>query len=317
MSDPAARWRLVLAFAIVYTVWGSTYLAIRIAVLELPPALLAGVRFTVAGLIMTALSRLLGQPLPRTLVEWRTALIMATMLIVIGNAVVVWAEQWVPSNQTALLLASSALWTSWFGTFGARAQRLDGTTLAGLCVGFAGVALLMWPQPAQDAAQAVAAGAGGGARGPLLARFALLLASVSWSWGAIYSRNHPVATPPLMAASIQMLTAGLMLLLIGVVSGETAAWRWSPRGLAAVAYLTVFGSCIAYATYAWLIHHASPARLGTIGYVNPLIAVLLGWLILDERLTGLQLGGMGVILAGVGMIAFARGGATPRRRMRV
>jgi drug/metabolite transporter (DMT)-like permease len=300
----ASPLRLALAFVVVYVVWGSTYLGIRIAVLELPPALLTGVRFSTAGVLMILLSRAMGHRLPCTWPEWRLVFVMAFLLIVLGNCLVVWAEQWVPSNQAALLVSSSALWTAWFGTFGARAQALDGVTVTGLLTGFAGVVLLMWPQPGVEAA--VAEGAGGA--GPLVARFAMLFAAVSWSFGAIYSRNHPVPTAPLMAAAWQMLIAGLFLLAVGLVSGEHTAWRWSPRGLAAVAYLTVFGSCIAYATYAWLIHHATPARLGTTGYVNPLIAVLLGWLVLGERLTGVQLAGTGVIISGVLIIALHRVG---------
>lgn len=278
------------AFAAVYLVWGSTYLAIRVAVHDIPPGLLAGIRFILAGGALGAAALWRGQSLPGTLREWWVILVMAVALVVIGNGFVTWAEQWVPSNQTALLIASSALWTAWFGTMGPRGAALSRGAKFGLGLGFLGVALMVWPDAGVGPAE-------------LWALAAILFSSISWSAGMIYGRNSGVAVRPLMLAALQMLLGGVALVVWGLAAGEAGRVAWTLAGVGGLLYLTVFGSCIAYGSYIWLIHQTTPARLATIAYVNPAIATVLGWWLLGEALGGLQLMGMAVIIAGVAMVA--------------
>jgi len=293
MDATPSRLALISAFAIVYIVWGSTYLAIRIAVQDLPPGMLAGIRFILAGLVLGTLALARGQSLPRSRGEWGTTAILAIAFIVLGNGVVTWAEQWVPSNQAALIIASSALFTAWFGTFGRRGVSLSRATKIGLFAGLFGTALMVWPEGS----------AGEVPGGELLwPKAAIVLSTLAWSWGVMHSRNATISMKPLMFAACQMLIGGGLLTLIGIANGELARWTWTVAGIGGLLYLTVFGSCIAYATYMWLINQTTPARLGTVAYVNPAIATLLGWWILDESLSGLQLGGMAVILASVAWV---------------
>ena len=296
MDTAPSRLAIITAFAIVYVVWGSTYLAIGVAVRDLPPGLLAGVRFILAGLALGTLALLRGQSLPRAPGDWRTAGILALAFIVLGNGVVTWAQQWVPSNQAALIIASSALFTAWFGTFGRRGVALSRATMIGLFAGLIGTALLIWPEGSTEEIP------GGDLLWP---KVAILGSTLAWSWGVMHSRNATVTMKPLMFVACQMLIGGGVLTLIGLANGELARWTWTLAGIGGLLYLTVFGSCLAYATYMWLINQTTPARLGTIAYINPAIATGLGWWLLGESLSGLQLGGMAVILASVSWVTIS------------
>lgn len=290
--------RVLAAFAIVYLVWGSTFLAIKIAVSDVPPGLLAGIRFVIAGLALGLAALFIGQPLPRSARSWWVILVMAVTLVVFGNGFVTWGEQWVPSNQAALLVASSALWTAWFGTFGRSGTPMSRGGWAGLLIGFLGVVLMVWPDEATTAAE-------------FWALTAILLSAISWSAGMIYGRSAGTEVRPLMLAAMQMLLGGILLALWGLAAGEADRVNWSIAGVGGLLYLTVFGSCLAYATYIWLIHQATPARLATIAYVNPAVATALGWWLLDEALNTVQIAGMTVIILGVAMVAVF--GSGPRR----
>ncbi|MGH8496373.1 MAG: EamA family transporter [Gammaproteobacteria bacterium] len=289
--------RLAAAFFVVYVVWGSTYLAIRIGVHDLPPALMTGVRYAAAGLILTLLARVLGQRFPGRRSDWVPVAVMGFCMIVVGNFFVTWGEQWVASNQAALIAASSALWIALFGSFGRHAHRLSARSMLGLGVGFCGVALMFWPEESFDATH-------------LLAQGGILLAVLGWATGTTYNRNNPVEIEPLMFAGLQMLAGGSALIVAGLASGEAQRWTWTFSGIAALTYLTLFGSCLAFATYVWLIRHTTPDKLGTIGYVNPAIATVLGWWWLDEALGPRKFAGMLVILLGVVLVSI------PARRPR-
>jgi len=289
--------RLSAAFAVVYVVWGSTYLAIRIGVHHLPPALMTGVRYATAGAVLTLLARFLGQRWPARRADWIPVAVMGFFMIVIGNYFVTWGEQWVASNQAALLAASSALWIALFGSFGRHAHKLSARSMLGLGIGFCGVILMFWPEQGFD-------------RAHLLAQCGILLAVIGWATGTTYNRNTPVEVEPLMFAGLQMLAGGGALVIAGFAAGEAARWTWTVPGIAALAYLTLFGSCLAFATYVWLIRNTTPDRLGTIGYVNPAIATVLGWWWLDEALGARKFAGMIVILVGVMLVSF------PARRPR-
>lgn len=284
--------QVAAAFAIVYVVWGSTYLAIRVGVQDLPPVLFAGVRFLCAAPLMFGYAWLRGARLPAGRRDWAIIALTAVLMLVGGNGLVTWAEHWVESNQAALIIATSAIWMAGFGALGGRGDRLSWMALAGLLLGFAGVALLV----------------GSGLRlrsAPWFAYAALLAAPVLWAAGSVMSRRYPLSCAPLMAAALQMLVTGVILTALGLALGDARRWTPTPESLGALLYLVVFGSCIAYGAYFWLVHEVTPARLGTYAYVNPAIAVLLGWWLLDEVMGPAQLAGTLVILGGVVLVTLA------------
>ena len=288
-TDARQRLRLVAAFAVVYVVWGSTYFAIRVGVQDLPPFLLGGARNATAGLVLMLWAMGRGQTPPWRSPDWSTALPVGLLMITLANGLTTLAEVWVPSNQAALISVSSALWTAWFGTFGLRGHALSMRSRFGLALGFAGAVLLLVPGH-------------GFSLEHLGAQSLILTATLCWAAGAMYGRARAPVTPPLMLAAMQMFTGGMLLLVLGFVTGEGAHWQWTPRGIGAVLYLAAFGSCLAYTTYIWLIRHTTPDKLGTTAYVNPVIAVLLGWLGLGETLSWPQFAGMIVLLSGVLLI---------------
>jgi drug/metabolite transporter (DMT)-like permease len=259
---------------------------------DLPPWLFAGIRFLAAGALMLAYARLRNAPFPVARRDWLSITVTALLMLVAGNGLVTWSEQWVESNQAALLVATSALWLAWIGTWGAHGERLNRLTLLGLGLGFGGVAVLVQSGLSLQAA-------------PPAAYAALSLAPLTWAAGSVWSRRAPVSCPPVMTAALQMLIAGVVMTAAGLVLGETARWTPTPESLAALAYLVVFGSCLAYGAYLWLVHEVPPARLGTYAYVNPAVAVVLGWWLLDEHLNATQVLGTAIILAGVLLVTWA------------
>ena len=284
--------QVAIAFAIIYLVWGSTYLAIRVGVQVLPPALFAGARFVLAGLLMLAYAFLRGGRLPASRRDWLNIAVTSGLMLVAGNGLVTWSEQWIESNQAALIVATSALWLAWMGTWGPRGEQLGGLTMLGLGLGFGGVAVLV-----QSGLQLRV--------GPPSAYLGLALAPVCWAAGSVWARRQPVACAPAMTAALQTLIAGAVLVPIGLALGELPRWRWDGEAMAALLYLVLFGSCLAYGAYYWLVHQVPPARLGTYAYVNPAVAVVLGWWLLDERLNGSQVLGTAIILAGVVLVTYA------------
>lgn len=292
------RLKFVAAFAVVYLVWGSTYLFIRIGVVDIAPPVLAGLRFVAAGIALAIIGFARGDALPRGR-DWVTLAVLALGLVVIGNGVVTWAEQWVPSGETAFIVTGSALFMAVFGIFGPRGESLRPITVLGLAFGFTGTALMLLPRIA-------------GLHGPLFPALALVGSSCAWAAAAMYARAVGVRSSPLIFTGLQMLAGGLVLLLIATATGGFARTHWSARGIGALAYLTVFGSGIAYATYNWLIHRARPAQLGTTAYVNPAVALLLGWSVLGEVLPPVAFAGVGVMLIGVILVNLRPRAPPPR-----
>ncbi|MDO9452484.1 MAG: EamA family transporter [Stagnimonas sp.] len=297
--QPASVGKIALALLTVYLIWGSTYLAIRFGVAVTPPYLFAATRFVAAGLILLVYARATGLALPTSRADWKVITITAILLLVGANGLVTWSEQWVESNQAALMVATSALWMAGFGTLGARGERQSMLTWAGLLVGFLGVAVLVGEGLLHKSA-------------PTGAYVALVISPILWAAGSIYGRRNPQQCAPLMTAALQMLIAGVLMAGVGFASGEHERWRWTAQSWGAWAYLTVLGSCIAYGAYYWLVHNVTPALLGTYAYVNPAIAVLLGAWLGAEHLSGMQMIGTGVILGGV--IAVTLGQRMPMRK---
>ena len=289
----ALKGKALIAYLVVCVFWGSTYLAIKIGVTELPPFLFAGLRFFVAGVILLALARALGDPLPRRS-DWRTLAIVGLLLLAGGNAFVVWSEQYIGSGIASIFVVTVAMWTALFDAIiPGGSSELNWRVVAGLLLGFLGTLLLVGATPAEILAA--------DKRGPL----ALTMASASWSLGSVYAKRHPTQASPYMGAAFQMMVGGSAVALVGTVLGEWAAWHLSSRGIGAIAYLVIFGSILGYSAYSYALRHASATIVGTYAYVNPVIAVLLGWLLLHEPVGTRTFVAMGMILVAVVWIQFS------------
>ena len=281
----------MLAFGTIYLFWGSTYFAIRIAVETLPPFLLGGVRFLVAGGVMFAWLRWKGVPVPDKK-QWLHAAIAGTLMLLGGNGLVVWAEQTVPSALAALLVALTPTWFALLEWARPAGKRPAIHTVAGIVVGFAGVATLVTGAPS---------GGVNGARS-FSGLAALVLAGISWAAGSLWARYNAKPESPWMNAAVQMICGGAALLLLACFNGEPAQFQYErvrPQSWLALAYLILFGSWIGFSAYVWLLKTTTPARLATYAYVNPVVAVLLGHLVLSEPFGPRALGSAAIILAGV------------------
>lgn len=279
---------IALALTAVYVIWGSTYLAIRFA-LEggLPPLLMAGARFVLAGGLMYAALRLRGVPAP-TRAQWRNLAVMALLLLGLGNGMVCIAEQSVSSGLAAVAVASAPLWMGLFSALrGHKPTRIE---WIGLAIGFAGVVWL-------NAGSSL-----GASRTGLVA---LLIAPLAWAYGSIWSRGRDLPSP-FMSAAGQMLLGGLMMLVAGFAIGERMHDWPTLKGVLSVGYLVSFGSIVGFSAYIWLLHHVRPALAGSYAYVNPAIAVALGAWLAREQFSGLEFVAMGVILLGVVAITLAK-----------
>lgn len=283
--------RVAMALAAVYVIWGSTYLAIRYA-LEggFPPFLLGGVRFLIAGGLMYAFLRWRGVGAP-TRAQWGNAAVMGVLLLLLGNGMVNVAEQTVSSGMTAVAVASAPLWMGIFAAM--RGQHPSRMEWVGLGIGFLGVLWLNLDSSLSASTVGLAA---------------LLVASLAWSFGSIWSRGRDLPAP-FMAAAAQMLCGGLAMCIVGATVGERFDGMPTAHGLAAFAYLIVFGSIIGFSAYIWLLHHVRPALAGSYAYVNPVIAVALGAWLAHERFGPNELLAMGVILLGVVAITLAKSAA--------
>ncbi len=284
--------QLFAAFATVYLVWGSTYLAIRIGVQDLPPVLFAGIRFLIAAPLMFAYAWSRGARLPTVRRDWGVITVTALLMLAGANGMVTWSEQWVESNQAALIVATSALWMAWFGSWGGRGERISPLALAGLLLGFFGVALLVGSGMHLQLA-------------PWYAYGALTLSPILWAAGSVISRRNVLSCAPLMAAALQMAVTGIVMTALGLALGDAQHWVLTRDSALALIYLAVAGSCLGYGAYYWLVYQVTPSQLGTYAYVNPAIAVLLGWWMLDEVMHMPQIIGTLVILAGVALVTLA------------
>jgi drug/metabolite transporter (DMT)-like permease len=297
MSEPASRAKIIAAFAAVYIIWGSTYLAILFAIETLPPFLMAGTRFVTAGALIFAWSWSRRERDP-TRAEWRAAAIIGGLLIMGGNGAVSWAEQYVPSSVAALLIAVTPLWMVLLDWLWHRARRPGGRTALGLLLGFGGLALLVGPAEILGAGGVYLPGA-----------LVLVAGSLSWSIGSIHSRRAPTPKGGMLGVGMQMLCGGALLLLLGLATGELGRLDLgavSLRSALAVLYLTVFGSIVGYSAYMWLLQTVRPARVATYAYVNPIVAVLLGWALAGEALTLRMALAAAVIVSGVALITAER-----------
>jgi len=283
----ALKGKALIAYLVVCVFWGSTYLAIKVGVTELPPFLFAGLRFLIAGLLLFGIARALGDALPRRS-DWRTLAIVGVLLLAGGNAFVVWSEQYIASGIASIFVVTVAIWTAFFdAVIPGGTGELNWRIIAGLLLGFLGTLLLVGATPAEILAA--------DKRGPI----ALTFASASWSIGSVYAKRHPTHASPYMGAAVQMIVGGLTVALVGTALGEWTSWHLSARGVGAMAYLVVFGSIVGYSAYSYALRHAPATIVGTYAYVNPVIAVLLGWLLLREPVHARTFVAMSMILVAV------------------
>lgn len=291
----ASRAKIILAFAAVYIIWGSTYLGIRYAIETLPGFLMAGTRFFIAGAILFTWAKLHGDRVGSP-TQWRRAFVIGALLLLGGNGGVTWAEKYIPSGLAALAVATEPLWVvvlNWAATH----RRPNAKVLLGVLIGLVGVALLFGGSGFDNGRQVSSLS--------LAAAGVVLLASLAWAGGSVYASRRPIQASTSMAAGMQMMAGGGLLLLLALVTGDLkrlnlAAASWV--SLSAFAYLLVFGSLVGFTAYSWLLRHVTTARAATYAYVNPVVAVLLGWSLAHEPLTPRMLVAAAVIVGSVVLI---------------
>jgi drug/metabolite transporter (DMT)-like permease len=268
------RAAVVFSFLSIYLIWGSTYLAIRYAVETIPPLCTAGLRHLVAGTILLAWC--LAKRLRPTWAQVRASIIIAFFFFLIGHGTLHWAEQKVPSGLASLLIASEPIWVFLLTAMAARRWRLNTPLLAGILLGFGGVGLLMGRSALNSGP------------GVFVGSLAIVLGALSWSVGIVYSRRSHLSGHPLLLSALSLLAGSLQLLLVGTAVGEYRGFSFAAvtlRSWLALLYLIVFGSVVAFTAYNWLLEHYSPTLVATHTYVNPIVAVLLGWLFAGEAVT--------------------------------
>ncbi len=286
------RLKVLLAIAATWIIWGSTYLGVAIAVRDLPPFFTSGLRNVVAGAMLYGFFRLRGAAAP-TWKQWGTAAIVGIALLGFGNGAVTWAAQREPSGVIALVVSIVPLWLLVFGWFGSRGVKPAGIEIAGVALGLMGVALLLAPHE-------------GGGNVSLAGLAVLLMSTLAWSGGSLYSRTLTPLPVPLVGTGMEMLIGGAAMMLVSASAGEfgrLSAASWPPRALVAMSYLILFGSIVGFSAYKWLLANVRPAIAGTYAFVNPVVAMLLGWAFANEAMTLRLVLAMSLIVGAVAMIS--------------
>ena len=291
------RLALGVAFAIIYVIWGSTFLGILFAIQTLPPFLMASARFLVAGSLLYVWARVVNGAAAPSRAHWRSTAIIGLLLLLGGNGLLVWSEQRIPSGVAALLVGTVPCFMALIDWLRPGGARPSGHVVAGLLLGLIGLAWLVGPDELL-----------GGGRADLLGATVVGLGSFSWAAGSISSRHVAAPESPFLSTAMQMLAGGAALLLLSVLLGEP--WRFdahavSLRSLLGLVYLIVFGSIVAFSAYIWLLRVSTPARVSTYAYVNPVVAVILGWALAGEALTARMAVAAAVIVSGVALITLS------------
>lgn len=291
-----------IALGLVYGVWGSTYLAIRFAIQTIPPFLMAGTRFLTSGLLLWGLlalyARLTSKKLPSlTWSHWRSAAIIGFFLLVVGNGGVCWAEQKVPSGMTALLVGTVPVWMVLLEWLWKKGTKPGPRLWTGVFLGFVGIAVLVFLSPQ-----------GGNMKVDPFWALLLVATSLAWSWGSLYARSAPMPSSALLATALEMVVGGLQQLAVGFLLGEQKDLHFSqftPSSMEAWVYLTLIGSLVGFTSYIWVLQKSTPDLASTYAFVNPVIAVFLGWLLAGEPLTSSLFLAAGLIVAAVVLITLA------------
>ena len=289
-----------LAFLTVCIVWGTTYVAITVALESVPVLLVAGLRWMFAGVVMSALMLASGRGLPGPRL-WGPLALLGFLMNVLGNGFVVYAQQYVASGLTAVLIATTPFWTALVERFLPNGERFTTRALIGLGLGFSGIVVLVWPELTNGDA---------GGRAFIGGVIAIQLACVGWVFGTAYARRHELGDNPFRSTALQMVFSGIMLLAAATLNGDWRQLSFTPRTVAAMLYLSIAGSLVAYSAYIYAIQHLRLSLVSLYAYVNPMIAVTLGTLLLAEPFTP-RIAVAGVLVLGGTMLV---GGANPRRR---
>jgi drug/metabolite transporter (DMT)-like permease len=298
MTATASRWKIVVAFGLVYVFWGSTYLGIGIAVEQIPPALMCGVRFLIAGSTMLAFCAISGRRIRFTATQFVHLAAVGILLLMGGNLTLAYAERIVPTGLAALLIAVSPLWFLVLDSVLLGDHHISRRGKIGLLIGIAGMVVLIWPDLSHPA---------GLGRRELWWSLALQLGSFSWALGSVLSKKwQTAAADPFSAISWQVVFAGLGNLLFALLFESHVSVTWTIRGVSAILYLVVCGSWIGYTAYIWLLQHVPTSKVSTYAYVNPVVAVFLGWLVLHERIDRYILMGSAIIVASVVLVTSAK-----------
>ncbi len=292
-----SRWKIILAFGLVYLFWGSTYLGIDIAVQSIPPALMCAVRFSIAGVIMLAVCALTGRRIWYPPRQIALAGVVGVLLLMGGNLTLSYAELSVSTGLAALIIAITPLWFLVLDSMLLGHHRISGRGKAGLALGVVGLLVLFYPELTSSTAIG---------RKELWASLSLLGGSFSWALGSVLSKRWQSGMDPFSATGWQITAAAVSNFLFAVVAGDFSHVIWTGRGLGAVAYLVVCGSWIGYTAYIWLLEHVPTSKVSTYAYVNPVVAVFLGWLVLHERVSGFILAGSAVVVLSVILVTSAK-----------
>ncbi|MFC1499881.1 EamA family transporter [Candidatus Zixiibacteriota bacterium] len=294
------RVRILIAYTTVSIVWGSTYLAIRIGVEEVPPFWMAGIRLIAAGIILLCIALYRRNRFPKSIGEWGWLALTGTLILGIAIGGMFWAVQHIDSGLAALLACFSPLLMALYGSIGSEGDRLDPVIIFGLLTGLAGIAVLVDPRWSVEASSM-----------PFIAVVVILIGANAWSGGSVLSKRRLRNTPPLVSASIHSLSGGLFLLGIDLLLRRGPLPPISAVAWGSILYLVIFGSVIAYSAYIYLVKNLPPAKAGTFTFINPIVAVFLGWLVLDEPVTlRLLLGGL-IIFGGLLLVRRSRTGQKP------
>ena len=286
--------RIALGFAAVYILWGSTYLGIRFAVASIPPLLMAGTRYVLAGLLLYGIVRYMGAPKP-TRIHWRSATLMGALLLLGGNGLVSIAEQTVPSGITALMVAAVPFWMVLLNALEKRSiPKLS--VIGGLLLGIVGLTVLVMPTSGQAPDHVDPLGV-----------VLLLVGSFSWAMGSLYAHRAPLPASTFLGVAMEMIAGGLLLWIVGFLTGEASILHLqgiTQKSFLALSYLVIFGSLLGFSAYVWLLKVTTPARASTYAFVNPVIAVILGWALAGEALTPRVALAGGIIVAAVCLIMY-------------
>ena len=296
-TELPSRFAVILAFGLVYLLWGSTYLAIDIAVQRIPPALMCAVRFSIAGVVMLAVCALTGRRIWYSARQIALAAVVGILLLMGGNLTLAWAELSVPSGLAALIIAITPLWFLVLDSLLLGHHRISWRGKAGLALGIVGLFVLFWPQLHSTSSLG---------RRELVSCVALLGGSFSWALGSVLSKRWQSGMDSFSATAWQITAAGLGSFLLASLVGDFSRASWTARGVAAVTYLVVCGSWIGYTAYIYLLEHVPTSKVSTYAYVNPVIAVFLGWLILHERVDRFIVAGSAIVVLSVILVTSAK-----------
>jgi drug/metabolite transporter (DMT)-like permease len=301
-SESKFRLQTILAFGLVYVLWGSTYLAIRIAVENIPPLMMGATRFLISGALMLAWRVAAGHPIRVNPREMLRLTVIGVLLLTAGNVVLGWAETMIPTGLAALLIAITPLWFLLLEHFSRRGDHLSARGIVGIVLGLIGVVVLVWP----DITGAVRVG-----RGELFGAALLMVSSFSWACGSVLSKRWHIRVDPYTASGWEMLSAGAINLVLAIGAGDLHKTVWARNSVWAIVYLVFAGSMIGFTAYVWLLRNVPTPKVATYAYVNPIVAVFLGWLVLGEKITPYIAAGSVVVIASVVIVTRAKAHIAP------